>query len=281
MAYGTDKPKTKIKHQQSTTNNLFPNPAPYTQTGYWQNWWNNLPRMTITSDPTDRGLPDYLTYSPQSTWGFPVPAYTGGGVMNPGMRGGWNYAQPAQSVVPPYSQPAKSAIAEDTSGAIPLGVENAVLNEYAPEQVLGGGGEAGYAENVVPIWMQSEEEQQATNEFWAGMTDQYGWTPEQQAAYIATYYGENGAPRPGDPYQVYPYWKHDKDNVYGLAGRGGKVTQLQYGKSQPDWVRKLKPNPLKPTDTNKTYDNSLLDNLPTTPGGNLPAWAGDLVSWRT
>lgn len=278
MAYGTDKPKTKIKHQQSTTNNLFPNPAPYTQTGYWQNWWNNLPRMTITSDPTDRGLPDYLTYSPQSTFAFPVPAYTGGGVMNPGMRGGWNYAQPTQSVVPAYGQPTSTA-PTSSGGVINPGSRAGWSGTYAGNTVLGD--DDGYNGMPQNYWWMSDEEKAATNEFWAGMTDQYGWTPEQQAAYIATYYGENGAPRPGDPYQVYPYWKHDKDNVYGLAGRGGKVTQLQYGKSQPDWVRKLKPNPLKPTDTNKTYDNSLLDNLPTTPGGNLPAWAGDLVSWRT
>ena len=300
------KKQTKLPSGAKGTGGMLPAPAPYKQTGYWGNMWNNIRWPTITSDPTDRGLPDYLTYSPQSTWGFPIPAY--GGVMNPGARGGWNTGTP--TIVPQHPELDAAVNAYNASQAanappsgVPLyGVTRNLAQpvEYASQRAGWSGTYAGNTVlgdddgyNGMPqnYWWMSDEEKAATDKKWADLAaDKERWSDIEQAEYLATYYGEydeNGNligvdnPRPGDPYQVYPYWKHDKDNVYGLAGRGGKVTQLQYGKSQPDWVRKLKPNPLKPTDTNKTYDNSLLDNLPTTPGGNLPAWAGDLVSWRT
>ena len=240
----------------------------------------NVPRWGGAWDAANMMTPNVV--SPATTPYYGAPLNSGMGFTLPLWQNIRAYQAPAAafsnvpgaaaSTVPGY-QPTAAEVNAARSGM------REDYPQYAPGQVLGGGGgELWYTNSVVPIWMQSEEEQQATNEFWAGMAnqDQSGWTPEQQAAYIATYYGENGTPRPGDPYQVYPYWKHQRFSSasYGPDGQKRKAApQDPYSFKSRQGVNNTNKYRTPPPDGMATQQQPGL--------GSIPAWAGDLVSWRT
>lgn len=286
--------KTKLSSGAKGTGGMLPAPAPYKQTGYWGNMWNNIRWPTITSDPTDRGLPDYLTYSPQSTWGFPVPAY--GGVMNPGARGGWNTGTP--TIVPQYPEWDAAVNAYNASQAanappsgVPLyGVTRNLAQpvEYASQLV---GGAPAYGEPAYGGYTANGRNYAGPGYNWTQeyYTPAYKWVRNDKTGDIELQMNPEaeGAVESAEGWKSSysaDFYKNQwlKEKTYGLAGRNGNVTQLQYGRSQPDWVRKLKPNPLKPKDTNKTYDQSILEGTnPPAARMSYPAWAGDLTTWRT
>jgi len=149
--------------------------------------------------------------------------------------------------------------------------------QYAPGQVLGD--DDGYNGMPQNYWWMSDEEKAATDKKWADLAaDKERWSDIEQAEYLATYYGQYDDqgnligvdnPRPGDPYQVYPYWKHKKDRQRPKKRKAAPSDPFSFKNRQ------------RPNNTNK-HRGAPPDNMTTTTeGGNLPAWAGDLVSWRT
>lgn len=241
----------------------------------------NVPRWSGAWDAANMMTPNVV--SPATTPYYGAPLNSGMGFTLPLWQNIRAYQAPAAafSNVPAFSSTPNKSLVEDTTGAVPLGVENAPLNEYAQNQVFGDGGGGGLPQNY---WWMSDEEKAATDKKWADLAaDKERWSDIEQAAYLATYYGEydeNGNligvdnPRPGDPYQVYPYWKHQR---FSSASYGPDGQKRKAAPQDPYSFR----NRQRPNNTNK-HRGAPPDNMTTTTeGGNLPAWAGDLVSWRT
>lgn len=276
----------KKKTQLSSGANSTPQ-RPY-GSGYVQ---PNVPRWGGAWDAANMMTPNMVSANTTPYFGIssapawtPVSSYPGFPVYG-GMQ------QIPNMFFDPIAESTQATPVEDTTGEVPLGTENAVeaqptsqgvippgqraMQQYAQKLV---GGNAGFGSSAVPIWQQTKEEQQVTNQFWNEMAnqDQQGWTPEQQAAYIATYYGENGTPRPGDPYQVYPYWKHQRFTTasYGADGQKRKaVPRDPYSFKSRQGVNNTNKYRTPPPDGMATQQQPGL--------GSIPAWAGDLVSWRT
>lgn len=151
--------------------------------------------------------------------------------------------------------------------------------QYAPRTTSDGGGSYG----------------QPDYNYWYNMAqDQEQWTPEEQAAYLAQFYGQTdeqgnltyvGNPRFGDPYQVMPYWKYDQPTWVGgreggaMSKGGGRMPQRYYIPKQEFYK----------TPGGKTYasrdgweDAFGKDEKPANNRNeSIPAWVGPLVNWRT
>lgn len=132
--------------------------------------------------------------------------------------------------------------------------------------------------------------------YWVDLAkNQEQWTPEEQAAYLAQFYGQTdeqgnligvGNPRFGDPYQVMPYWKYDQPTWIG--GREGGASSMGRGRLPSRYY--IPKQEFYKTPGGRTYasrdgweDAFGKDEKPA--GNNnmktIPAWVGPLVSWRT
>lgn len=130
--------------------------------------------------------------------------------------------------------------------------------------------------------------------YWYNLAEnQAQWTPEEQASYLAQFYGQKdangnligvGNPRFGDPYQVMPYWKYDQPTWAG--GRIGGASSVGHGRLPSRYY--IPNQEVYKTPGGKAYASregweDALGKDKNKPAGNntFPAWVGPLVSWRT
>ena len=157
--------------------------------------------------------------------------------------------------------------------------------EYAPNMTTGGSGSYGNPDYNYWVNLAQKQEQ---------------WTPEEQAAYLAQFYGQTdeqgnligvGNPRWGDPYQVMPYWKYDQPTW--IAGREGGASSMGRGR-RPKSSYLPEQQQYMDADGNTYFERPEMDKRSRwqklldedNPSGNntsktIPAWVGPLVSWRT
>jgi hypothetical protein len=137
---------------------------------------------------------------------------------------------------------------------------------YAPNMTTGGSGSYGNPDYNYWYDMAQNQEQ---------------WTPEEQAAYLAQFYGQTdengnligvGNPRWGDPYQVMPYWKYD-DKLAITGGSNRRTMSTRNWRTKNRWVNALEDK----KEESKEDENPAGNNNMKT----IPAWVGPLVSWRT
>ena len=260
-----------------------------TNTPWWQPDWSNPFRFAGTGGVVP-GFQAPSMRSPdieQSPWFTPY----GPATVDPYFTR-WQQQQPSN--VPPAATATPTSAAPTLAGvgAIPEypmygpplpGATTA--QEYAPNMTTGGSGSYGNPDYNYWVNLAQKQEQ---------------WTPEEQAAYLAQFYGQTdeqgnligvGNPRWGDPYQVMPYWKYDQPTW--IAGREGGASSMGRGRRPkssylPEQQQYMDADGNKwferPETDRRTRMQKFLDEQ--NPSGNntsktIPAWVGPLVSWRT
>ena len=236
----------------------------------------------ITSNPSDRG---YLEpYDPLT--GLP----TGQAPINPYIPQWQPYTMygPPMPPMPPAASATPTSAAPNVPPSGPATVDpyfirwqqQQAAQELAPKLSTGGSGS--YGKPDYNYWYDMAQNQEQ-------------WTPEEQAAYLAQFYGQTdengnligvGNPRWGDPYQVMPYWKYNQNTWVG--GREGGASSKGGGRMPSRYY--IPEQQFYKTPGGRTYasrdgykDAFGEDENP--PGNNknlsIPAWVGPLVSWRT
>lgn len=133
-------------------------------------------------------------------------------------------------------------------------------------------------------------------EYWYDLQqNEEAWTPEQQAQYLAAFYGQTdeqgnlvgvGNPQWGDPYQVMPYWKYQQPTWIG--GRTGGGSSMGSGRMSGRYYipeqQVYKTQGGKPKASREGYKDAFGDdeeNKGNNKNLSIPMWAGPLVNWRT
>lgn len=229
------------------------------------------------------GTPKPPVYRPWNTTEFPSPYNAPANLpVWSGARDAADFAASRGYInlgVPAYNNmyyPSVPMTGEALPGASE--VQQNWLTGYAPASSLGGNSQY----SGIPYWQQTDEQRAATNAYWSQQAnDVPRWDENMQAAYIQQYYGENGAPREGDPYQVFPYWKYSgnrgRANFTETYGFGNNVRPGSFYRTLENGRIISKGSPpasgKKPKGTETTATETL--------NKNVPSWVGSLVTWRT
>jgi len=274
-------------------NILFPG-APIQTTGYNINW------PEYGSNPYDRGDMSYGMYDPITGLPTGQPAYNPYPYTPPDMPAAnigaypWAYSPGAPTNPAAAAQPV-GGVDGGMLGQSPV-IQASGSATLTPEQraLLGGAGTPQEYAEINTSWGTPGE---PNYQYWYDLQQSDPtWDAEQQAQYLAAFYGQTdaqgnltavGNPRPGDPYQVMPYWKYNKPTWIG--GSNGKTSMgrgRRPGRYYIPEQQVYKTPGGDPMASREGYEDALYGEQPEDDGkpkGNnkiIPIWAGPLVNWR-
>jgi len=245
-------------------------------------------------NPFKNGPFRYSGQGAQSTYKPPVQRFSNNQDPWFSMYGPMNIPQPdpyflrwqqnnPEPVMPP-PQPTNLGTGGVPTGTIP-GIPSLNPVQYGPPQ----------APQYAPTNTGGGTPGNPNYDYWYDLQqNQETWTPEQQAQYLAAFYGQKdeqgnltgvGNPRWGDPYQVMPYWKYQQPTWIG--GRTGGGSSMGSGRMSGRYYipeqQVYKTPGGKPRASRDGYKDALgIPEDEEVDGDNVaPMWTGQLVNWRT